>query len=35
MNYPYKYSAVIIKPRSYPALEFVLNNFTTNLNDEL
>lgn len=34
MNYPYKYSAVIIEPRSHPALEFVLNNFTTNLNDD-
>ena len=34
MNYPYKYSAVIVEPRSHPALEFVLNNFTTNLNDD-
>lgn len=34
MDYPYKYTAIIIEPRSHPALEFVLNNFTTNLNDD-
>jgi hypothetical protein len=34
MSYPYKYSAIIIEPRCHPALEFVLNNFTTNLNED-
>jgi hypothetical protein len=34
MNYPYKYSAILIEPRSHPALEFILNNFTTNLNND-
>ena len=34
LEFNYKYSAIIIEPRNHPALEFVLNNFTTNLNDD-
>lgn len=30
----YKYTAIIIEPRSHRALQFVLNNFLTNLSDE-
>jgi hypothetical protein len=29
-----KYTAIIIEPRKHPALEFVLENFTANLNDK-
>jgi len=29
-----KYTAIIVEPREHPALEFVLNNFNNNLNDE-
>jgi hypothetical protein len=29
-----KYTAVIIEPRQHKALQFVLNNFLENLNDE-
>ena len=34
MEYSYKYSAIIIEPRCHPSLEFVLNNFTSNLNED-
>jgi hypothetical protein len=29
-----KYTAIIIEPRKHRALEFVLNNFLENLNDD-
>ena len=29
-----KYTAIIIEPRTHKALEFVLNNFLENLNDD-
>ena len=28
------YTAIIVEPREHPALEFVLNNFVSNLSDE-
>ena len=29
-----KYTAIIVEPRKHPALEFVLNNFLENLNND-